>query len=105
MLRVRLVGFQHALEDIERGMLELLESLGRFLLHVRRRATVKTADSAMVAGVLQSRTAAASSLCRQLHTTCRLLAQRAHLTLLGRNNCSAITRKLGFSSVRTRGLF
>jgi hypothetical protein len=46
MLRVRLVGFKHALEDIERGMLERQEPLGRLLLHVRRRATVITADSA-----------------------------------------------------------
>jgi hypothetical protein len=46
MLRVSLVGFQHTLEDIDRGVLERLEPLGRFHLHVRRRATVKTADSA-----------------------------------------------------------
>jgi hypothetical protein len=42
MLRVRLVGFKHALEDIERGMLERPQALDRFLLHVRRRATVTT---------------------------------------------------------------
>jgi hypothetical protein len=46
MLRVRLVGFQHTLEHIDRGMLEFLQPLGRLLLHVRRRATVITADSA-----------------------------------------------------------
>jgi hypothetical protein len=38
MLRVRLVGFQHPLEHIDRRMLERLEPLGRFLPHVRRRA-------------------------------------------------------------------
>jgi hypothetical protein len=41
MLRVRLVGFQHALEDIERGMLERPQTLDRFLLHARRCATVQ----------------------------------------------------------------
>jgi hypothetical protein len=46
MLRVRLVGFQHALEDIDRGMLEGLQTLGRFGEDLRRRATVITADSA-----------------------------------------------------------
>ena len=46
MLRVRLVGFQHALEDIESGMLERPQALDRFLLHVQRRATVTTANSA-----------------------------------------------------------
>jgi hypothetical protein len=46
MLRVRLVCFQHALEDIERGMLARPQALDRFLLHVRRRATVTTANSA-----------------------------------------------------------
>jgi hypothetical protein len=43
--RVSLVGFQHALEHIDRGMLERHKPLDRFLLHVRRRATVTTANS------------------------------------------------------------
>ena len=34
-------------EHIDRGVLERLEPLGRFLLHVRRRATVITADSGL----------------------------------------------------------
>jgi hypothetical protein len=43
----RLLGFlQHFFEDIERGMLERPQTLDRLLLHVRRRATVITADSA-----------------------------------------------------------
>jgi hypothetical protein len=46
MLRVRPVGFKHALEDIERGMLERPQALDRFLLHLQRRATVTTANSA-----------------------------------------------------------
>src|SRR4029450_11856701 len=46
MLRVRLVAFKHALEDIERGMLERPQALDRFLLHVRGRASVTTANSA-----------------------------------------------------------
>jgi hypothetical protein len=46
MLRVRLVGFQNTLEHIDRGMLERQEPLSRFLLHVRRGATVKPANSA-----------------------------------------------------------
>jgi hypothetical protein len=43
---VRLVGFQDTLQHIDCGMLELLESLGRFLLHLRGCATVIRADSA-----------------------------------------------------------
>jgi hypothetical protein len=43
---VRLVAFKHALKDIERGMLARPQALDRFLLHVRRRATVTTANSA-----------------------------------------------------------
>jgi hypothetical protein len=46
LLRVRLVGFQHALKDIERGMLERSQTLGRFHQHVLRRAAVITADAA-----------------------------------------------------------